>query len=192
MSDNLSLELKSLISDKATHDQLKYWCKLLGVRPVVKARIAHITVAENEKLREMIVLISSGVTPKEAVRRLGSVKEESGHLVTWSPDLVSSELSELKKAVLSMAEKMNVIIEENRALRSEVSSLQKCLEYRKPEPSTHTAVSESLITTRKEEPPRRSAPPIRTATLNPARSLSLWESVQLYFNDISGFFLGRG
>ena len=39
----------------------------------------------------------------------------------------------MEKAMLTLAEQMKAMVEENRALRSEVSTLQKALEYKVPE-----------------------------------------------------------
>lgn len=69
---------------------------------------------------------------------------------------IKEEISELKKAVLVMAEKMQMMVEENRALRSEVLTLQKSLEYKKPEPTKTDTKQESLISS--ESQSRRTDP----------------------------------
>lgn len=60
-------------------------------------------------------------------------------------------MESIEKALLAMAEKMTamvesnrVLIEENRSLRQEILSLQKCLEYKKPEPA-HSATGEESL-----------------------------------------------
>jgi len=73
-------------------------------------------------------------------------------------------------------------------LTNDISTLQKCLEYKKPEPIQHTSVPETIIKPRKDDTSPRSAPKI----VSQVRELSLLESFQLYLNDFSGFFLGRG
>ena len=75
-----------------------------------------------------------------------------------------------------MAEKMQTVLEQNYALQAEVSKLQNRLEYRKP------------VATEKREPAPRSAPMISSQ----ARELSLWESVRLSLDDVTGFLFGRG
>jgi len=171
MSDTTLIELKTFISDKASHDQLKYWCKLQGIRPIVKARIAHVSIAESERIQEMIALVSSGMTPKEAARKLGNTKEEAGHLVTAPTSPVLQELKEIREAMLAMAQEVKASREENRALRSEVLSLQKCLEYKKPEAAAMVPQRESPISSESQD--RRADP----REGSPAKS-DFWKELQ--------------
>ncbi len=80
-------------------------------------------------------------------------------------------------------------------LTNDVGSLQRSLEYRNPEASMQTANSGNRSNPQKEEPPARSAPPISCQVEKGEpiqRELTLWESVQLTFNDMAGFLFGRG
>jgi len=105
-------------------------------------------------------------------------------------------LEGIEKSLIAMAEKMNamvesnkIIIEENRALRFEISAFQKSLVFEVPQmPASPPELTSNKNTEKKDLPPARSAPSISSQ----AKELSLWESAQLYMNDLSGFFLGRG
>jgi hypothetical protein len=73
-------------------------------------------------------------------------------------------------------------------LTTDISTLQKCLEYRKPEPIHQPAETITRMNPQKEKPPARSAP----TTQSQVSELSLWESVQITVNNLSGFLFGRG
>lgn len=102
----------------------------------LKARLEGMTTKEKGVIffsAEAVEVIRQEITtaPKESV--LSSVPAP---LV--DPALVASRLEGLEKAVMLLVESNKVILEENRALRSEVLNLQKALEYKKPEPAaTH-------------------------------------------------------
>lgn len=174
---------------QTTPDRARYWLKLLGVETVKSGNVRYVPNGSVDLLGNMARLVSGGMQPGEAAKK---AKDETPlemfpAKVNDVPAPLLEEMKEIRAALMTLAQEVKASREENRALRSEVSNLQSRLEYRKPEPSPHTADSITRINTQKEKPPARSAPKVSSQV-----ELSLWESVQLYANDLSGFFLGKG
>lgn len=80
-------------------------------------------------------------------------------------------------------------------LTNDISTLQKQLEYNKPEPIREESKKESLtpsVSQDRAADPRRVVLPLVEKRPPVQRELSLWESVQLSVNDVTGFLFGRG
>ena len=152
----------------------------------LKDRLAGMTTREKGVIYfspEAVEVIRQEITtaPKETV--LSPTLTTAGEIT-----MVISRFGDMEKAMLSMAEQMKAMVDENRALRSEVSSLQNRIEYKPTAAAQHPAEAVTRMNPQREKPPARSAPKVQSQ--NP--ELSLWESVRLYFDDLSGFFLGKG
>lgn len=80
-------------------------------------------------------------------------------------------------------------------LTNDISTLQKALEYKKPEDSPTAAVFVTGSHSRKENPPARSAPTIFPPAEKKGsiqREISAWESVKTALDDVWGFAFGGG
>lgn len=80
-------------------------------------------------------------------------------------------------------------------LTTDISNLQKALEYKKPDTAVTSTEKENRDSSKSQD--RRADP--RQVVLPPVekrepvqRELSLWESVQLTINDFTGLLFGRG
>jgi len=56
MTDRIMIRLNE-ITESATIDQIKYWCKLLDIQPEIISRAAHVTVEQCEIIKKMSDLI---------------------------------------------------------------------------------------------------------------------------------------
>jgi len=117
MSEQIMIRL-SEVTKEASIDQLKYWCKLLKIKPKIISRAAHITDSEASLINEMVKLIQAGKKPREAAESL------SDKAVTVSPqvknnndEVMGKRIDALEKAVLAMANQVQKLTKENRALR---------------------------------------------------------------------------
>lgn len=87
-----------------------------------------------------------------------------------------------KSEVKSLHESMAGLVEENRALRVEVSSLHKAIEYRKVE--AEKPINPEIL---------KPSVPIRAMVLEPSqRNITFFESVKLSIDDCFGLMFGRG
>jgi len=138
MTDTIMIKLTD-VTESATVDQLKYWCKLLDVQPKIISRAAHVTTEQCEMIKKMADLISQGVKPKEAAGLLVN------NAVTISPvnggereqELVS-RIESLEKAVMLLVEqnkRLTATIEmQNEAQNRKLEAIQMRLEPPKVEP----------------------------------------------------------
>ena len=88
-----------------------------------------------------IIRQSISTAPKETI--LPSIPVTDTAII---PQEKNDPLEEIRKVLM-------LLVEENRALRSEVSNLQKSLEFRKTEMPANTADSQDRINTQKENTP---------------------------------------
>lgn len=80
-------------------------------------------------------------------------------------------------------------------LTSDISTLQKALEYRMPEPTTKPVEKESRMPSVSQDrraDPRQvfSFPAVKSGPIQ--REVSAWESIKTSFDDVLGFAFGRG
>ncbi len=122
MAEKILVPLTSMAGPAATTNQLKYWAKLAGIKPVTHNRQAHITAQEAGILREVVRLVGEGKTPSAAVQ---SIYLPAEPLVTVPTPQGLLRLESLERAVLTMADTMQLLVEENRFLRGEVANLGK-------------------------------------------------------------------
>ena len=182
--DRITVPLREIAREAGiSADQAKYWVKLLGISPNIHGRIGYLDADESEKVKAMARLVVTGDNPKEAAAKVkGSVTDTA-----IIPQTKNDPLEEIRKVLM-------LLVEENRALRVEVSAMQKCLEFKKTEVLASIPVSDSPINPKKETPSPRSAPKVSplVVKLPPVqRQLSTWESITLFFDDALGF-IGLG
>lgn len=116
---------------KITDDQLRYWLKLAGFKPVKIARNLCLTAEMVGVMRQASELVSHGVTPSAAVKQIGRPGPEPTDVpavqVTPAPvDLspLSGRLSLLEKGVLALCEQNACLVEANRSLLEEVAAIR--------------------------------------------------------------------
>ena len=74
-------------------------------------------------------------------------------------------------------------------LTSDISNMQKVLEYKEPVRVVQNPIEERPF----RAEPAKALSPIRAVTLEPSqRPITFWESVTIGVNDFSGFLFGRG
>lgn len=146
MSEVVYVALKDLAVNGVTVDQLKYWGKLLKIRPVTRSRSAHVTAVEAETLRNVAAAVAGGVPPAEACRNIAPESKAVAAVVE------APRLENLERGILAVAEKFSsemsllrgdlaTLIEENRrmgddlrAVRMENALLRRMIEAPKPAP----------------------------------------------------------
>lgn len=193
-------------------------------RQAVYKRLTRLTLEEKTNLGENLVKDGRLMLSDEGVKRLFVLTTTVNQVdtpVVRTVDKVDSgvvaslrdQLAAKEKEVVRMDDILGKILEHLESecrlrgderqrtdtilmkLTNDISTLQKALEYKKPEVSSAPAVSASRIKPRKEESPRRSAPVIfnQVEKKGPVqRELSLIESLRVTLNDVSGFLFGCG
>ncbi len=116
------IPLKDLASDQATPDQLRYWCRLLGIRPEVSGRIAYLTGDQATQVKRMAAAIAAGMSPRDAVTQIGTMAFIIPAVA--GPRHDDLRLDSLEKAVLSMAGRVGELVEEIRMVRQENQALR--------------------------------------------------------------------
>lgn len=139
---------------------------------------------------------SFGDKPQKEVSPVGNVVATLENQVKEQKEIIDNQQRTIESLISQSEESRKRTDTILMKLTTDISTLQKCLEYKKPEFQQDTSVSGTSINTKKEEPPRRSAPPLqKTESLNRSSQvseISLWESFQIMFNDVNGFLFGRG
>ena len=117
---------------QTTPDRARYWLKLLGVETIKKGNVRYVPNAAADLLGNMARLVANGLPPAEAAKK---AKDETPTEIapvkdSEIPGNDAARLEGIEKAMLAMAEQMRVMVEENRFLRSEISALQKGIEFK--------------------------------------------------------------
>lgn len=127
MSDVL-IALRQLADDVgATVPQVKYWCRLLGIILIVRARVACVEPDAASKVREMAQLIANKMSPRDAAAKIGPATvtplgSSDDHSIGPA---ISNRLECIERAMLAMAEAHS---REATALRQEIARLSSRLE----------------------------------------------------------------
>jgi len=114
------------VTESATVDQLKYWCKLLDIQPKIISRAAHVTAEQCEMIKKMADLISQGVKPKEAAGLLVN------NAVTISPVNGGEREQELVSRIESLEKAVLLLVEQNKRLTATIE-MQNEVQNRKLE-----------------------------------------------------------
>lgn len=143
------------VTSKATVDQIKYWCKLLGIRPVIISRASHVTATQCDLIKRMADLIEHGTRPRDAALML----EETA--VTVSPDLCTLNKLQVEttERIDSLEKAVMLLVEQNKKL-AEKLDMQGELQNKKLE-SIHHYLTQPRIKAKKfklwePQPKRRS------------------------------------
>jgi transposase-like protein len=168
-----------------TDNQLRYWLKLLGDEPVRTGKLRLVKPSTESRIQEMVEMIRQGTPPKDAAAKVNGSHQEAAIVTTPSPG--SDSLEEIKKVLL-------LLVEENRALRLEVSAMKTRLEYQAPQESKTTEEEKPLLVKVPDIPAPIALEVPRKVVEKPVvqRELSLWESVRFAFDDFAGLVFGRG
>ena len=125
MTDTIMIKLTD-VTESATVDQLKYWCKLLDIQPKIISRAAHVTTEQCEMIKKMADLISQGVKPKEAAGLLVN------NAVTISPVNGGEREQELVSRIESLEKAVLLLVEQNKRLTATIE-MQNEMQNRKLE-----------------------------------------------------------
>ncbi|EKD81528.1 MAG: hypothetical protein ACD_39C01767G0003 [uncultured bacterium] len=113
MTDTIMIKLTD-VTESATVDQLKYWCKLLDIQPKIISRAAHVTTEQCETIKRMAELINQGVKPKEAAGLLVNTA------VTISPVSSGEREQELVNRIESLEKAVMLLVEQNKRLTTTI------------------------------------------------------------------------
>ena len=69
MTEKIMIRLND-ITEGATIDQVKYWCKLLDIQPVIISRAAHVSSEQCELIKKMAGMVEQGIRPRDAASML--------------------------------------------------------------------------------------------------------------------------
>lgn len=101
------------IAQSATVPQIKYWCKLLKIKPKIISRASHVTNEEAEVLKKISTLVSNGMRPQEAVK-LTSNELMITSSVSPKP-VINKEIAELKDVIM-------LLVEQNKKLENKIDN----------------------------------------------------------------------
>ncbi len=149
-----------------------------------------VTTSDNQVVSQVVATVNNEVVA--GLQNQLSAKEKEVVRMGDILDKVLGQLEEERRMRGEERQRTDTILMK---LTTDISTRQKCLEYKKPEVSPATAIFAARSTTRKEDTPRRSAAPISPMAKKREpiqRELSLWESAQVSFNDCMGLLFGRG
>jgi len=113
MADRIMIRLNE-ITESATVDQIKYWCKLLDIQPEIISRAAHVTAEECEILRKMAGLTDEGMRPGEAAAMLTNTA------VTVSPVKQKESEPELLQRIETLERAILLLVEQNKKLATTI------------------------------------------------------------------------
>ncbi len=125
MTDTIMIKLTD-VTESATVDQLKYWCKLLDIQPKIISRAAHVTTEQCETIKRMADLINQGVKPKEAAGLLVN------NAVTISPVNTGEREQELVNRIESLEKVVMLLVNQNMRLTATIE-MQNEVQNRKLE-----------------------------------------------------------
>ena len=120
MNDQILIPLKDLVTKEVSHDRLKYWVKLLEIRPQVTNHIALITPEESSQIKTLASMVSQGVSPKSAAKK---IKGDLSTVTLPAKVNPSGEVTELKGLLLLFADEIKKSREENTALVGKIDRL---------------------------------------------------------------------
>lgn len=115
MTDRIMIRLNE-ITDSATIDQIKYWCKLLDIQPEIISRAAHVTVEQCETIKKMADLIGQGIKPGEAAAMLVNTA------VIVSPAKFKESDPELLNRIESLEKAVLLLVEQNKKLATTIET----------------------------------------------------------------------
>ena len=115
MTDRIMIRLNE-ITDSATIDQIKYWCKLLDIQPEIISRAAHVTVEQCKTIKKMADLIGQGIKPGEAAAMLVNTA------VIVSPVKFKESDPELLNRIESLEKAVLLLVEQNKKLASTIET----------------------------------------------------------------------
>lgn len=113
MTDRIMIRLNE-ITESATVDQIKYWCKLLDIQPAIISRAAHVTAEQCEIIKKMAGLIDQGTRPGEAAAMLTNTA------VTISPVENKTSDPELLNRIESLEKAVMLLVEQNKKLSATI------------------------------------------------------------------------
>jgi len=113
MTDRIMIRLND-VTEAATIDQVKYWCKLLEIQPTIISRAAHVTAEQCEVIKKMADLTGQGIRPGEAAAMLVNTA------VTVSPVARIDRDPELFNRIDSLEKAVMLLVEQNKKLATTI------------------------------------------------------------------------
>lgn len=115
MTEKIMIRLND-VTEGATIDQVKYWCKLLEIQPVIISRAAHVTSDQCEMIKKMAGMVEQGVRPRDASTMLVD------NAVTVSPDRNSEANFEMARRIESLEKAVMLLVEQNKKLATTIEA----------------------------------------------------------------------
>ncbi len=109
MTEEIMIRLTD-VTEEATIDQVKYWCKLLEIQPVIISRAAHVNSDQCEMIKKMADMIKHGIRPRDASTAL------MNNAVTISPDRNNEINLEMAKRIDSLERAVMLLVDQNKKL----------------------------------------------------------------------------
>ena len=159
MAEKATIKFRDIARESnASADQVKYWIKLLRIRPQIRGRTGYLTQPEAALLREMIQRVGEGESPKEAAEVLtDSVPVYPLDSSESSPSLVNiyETMGNMKEVLLVMAtelrtthEKMDIMTQRSLAFAQKISTcILKCFSFylQNHQPNCHPITPKPLL-----------------------------------------------
>jgi len=189
LTQNMTPLLKVSKEMGITPDKCRYWLSLLEAETEKIGKARFVRDENVVQLHQMARMVADGITPGESAKRTktGPIDVALVPITATEKPLdlapVAARMEGMEKAILALTEtfrkEMKVMVEENRALCSEVSLLRGFLPALVEKP----VVTEMAITP---------APIRAVVTESSQRKITFLESVKLGIDDCFGLLFGRG
>ena len=115
MTEKIMIRLSD-ITEGATVDQVKYWCKLLDIQPVIISRAAHVSSDQCDLIKKMAGMVEQGMRPRDAASMLVDVA------VTVSPEPVNELNLEMARRIDSLEKAVLLLVEQNKKLAATIEA----------------------------------------------------------------------
>jgi len=115
MTEKIMIRLND-ITEGATIDQVKYWCKLLDIQPVIISRAAHVSSEQCELIKKMAGMVEQGIRPRDAASMLVD------NAVTISPDPNNEVNFEMARRIDSLEKAVMLLVEQNKKLAATIEA----------------------------------------------------------------------
>ena len=115
MPEKIMIRLSD-ITEGATVDQVKYWCKLLDIQPVIISRAAHVSIDQCDLIKKMAGMVEQGMRPRDAASMLIDVA------VTVSPEPVNALNLETARRIDALEKAVLLLVEQNKKLAATIEA----------------------------------------------------------------------
>jgi len=152
MTEKIMIRLTDITQD-ATVDQVKYWCKLLNIQPVIISRAAHVSGDQCDIIKRMAGLVGQGMRPRDAASMMVDTA------VTVSPEPVKEMNLEMAKRIDSLEKAVMLLVEQNKKLAATIEAQNEvqnkkleAIQYRLEPPKSETRMFKPWESAPKKRP----------------------------------------